>query len=484
MAQKGMRGFNVNTLGKVKNDIILINRVVELADLRNLQVRIALFHKISNENVFHSMLGNAFLASLVKDNFYGRPDASAMVIHDLDALGRILDYLKHSPDPQNVEKIKKYQFQCSWIQKFAAGYLENCRQKTKQEAIKPAAGSKKLPVAKRPAKESAEIADLKKIRRLVRLGNAGEPFPYDAADALMEKHKDEEIFHSWIGKFFQEAVHARTTAVKKKGRMKKILGVLGLACCQISLVFLFWGLHLKEQEKVDKYLTQFLQDKKSMAAVQKTGTEMDFGTEQGNDSLRASGENEQSQMLEKYQKLYEENHDMAGWLEIEGTGISYPVMQKPTQEDFYLTHGFLGEESHDGLLFVDGEASLSPPDDNVVVYGHNMKSGNIFGTLMFYKDYSFFLNNPVFRFDTLYEERSYRIVAVFVADTSSEDGFCYYTCRDLSDREVFRQCTDYIKENQLYDTGERLEYGDKVVMLSTCESASRAHRLVVVGKQM
>lgn len=194
----------------IRRDIVLINKVAESADLKNLQVRIALFHGIREGDVFHSTLGNAFLASLVKDNFYGRPGAAGMVIHDLNALGWIMDYMKCNSSPQVVERMKEYRFQSGWIQEFVTEYLDGCCR-----------------AVDTPEKEPAEVADLKKIRRLVRLGNAGEPFPYDAADALMEKHKDEEIFHSWIGKFFQEAVHARTTAVKKKGRMKKSLGDWG-----------------------------------------------------------------------------------------------------------------------------------------------------------------------------------------------------------------------------------------------------------------
>lgn len=44
--------------------------------------------------------------------------------------------------------------------------------------------------------------------------------------------------------------------------------------------------------------------------------------------------------LPQYQALYTQNSDLAGWIQIDGTSINYPVMRSKQDPDFYLKHNF------------------------------------------------------------------------------------------------------------------------------------------------
>ena len=81
--------------------------------------------------------------------------------------------------------------------------------------------------------------------------------------------------------------------------------------------------------------------------------------------------------LPQYQALYAQNSDLAGWIQIDGTGINYPVMQSKHDPDFYLKHNFEKADSPHGCPYVQANCDLQTPSDNILVYGHNMKDGTM-----------------------------------------------------------------------------------------------------------
>ena len=66
--------------------------------------------------------------------------------------------------------------------------------------------------------------------------------------------------------------------------------------------------------------------------------------------------------------------------------------------------------------------------DCIMIHGHNMKNDTMFGTLDYYKDKTFWEDNPTFFFDTLFEQREYAVMAVFRTRglNSRETWFRYY----------------------------------------------------------
>lgn len=192
---------------------------------------------------------------------------------------------------------------------------------------------------------------------------------------------------------------------------------------------------------------------------------------------------EKPAMLEQYAGLYEENQDLVGWLSIAGMKIDYPVMQNE-DDGYYLHHDFYGEESKYGCLYVRGQADLDA-GTNFIIYGHNMKDGSMFGDLDRYLEESFYKEHSTVSFDTLYEERTYEILAVFRSQVYNEDEdvFKYYQFYEADTQEEFEDFYGNIKELSLYDTGVEAKYGDTFLTLSTCAYHVKDGRLVVVAKR-
>lgn len=77
------------------------------------------------------------------------------------------------------------------------------------------------------------------------------------------------------------------------------------------------------------------------------------------------------------QSLADENPDYAGWLTVEGTSISTPVVscRQGDPKGFYLNHGFDRAPSFSGCPYI-AEGS-SPTSPNMLIYGHNMGIGSL-----------------------------------------------------------------------------------------------------------
>lgn len=189
-------------------------------------------------------------------------------------------------------------------------------------------------------------------------------------------------------------------------------------------------------------------------------------------------------MLVPYQSLYEKNPDLYGWITIEGTKVNYPVMYTPQDPEYYLRRAFDGTETESGTPFLD--SACSEEGNLYVIYGHRMKNRTMFGSLPFYEKKKYWEEHPYIYFDTLYEQGTYEVVAAFYSKIyeDGEKGFRYYNYKDLSDEEVFAAFREGVEESAMYETDEVLEYGDQVLLLSTCSYHTEEGRFVVVAKKL
>lgn len=183
----------------------------------------------------------------------------------------------------------------------------------------------------------------------------------------------------------------------------------------------------------------------------------------------------------QYQALYEQNDEFVGWIKIENTMISYPVMQSIDNPDFYLKHGFDKGYSNYGVPYID-EACATGLSNNIVIYGHNMKNGSMFSDLTKYSSQNYYESHPVIQFDTLTQLSEYQIVCVFRFDTNNET-FRFNEYTDMNE-EKFAEYMANCYERQLYDTGVTAEYGDELITLSTCEYTYENGRFIVVAKKI
>lgn len=91
--------------------------------------------------------------------------------------------------------------------------------------------------------------------------------------------------------------------------------------------------------------------------------------------------------------LQEQNTDIVAWVQIPGTVVDYPVVQTG-DNDFYLTHDFAKESSSFGCIFLDFESAADFSDRNTILYGHHMRNGSMFATLIEYEDPGFLAEHP------------------------------------------------------------------------------------------
>ncbi|MEG1876300.1 MAG: class B sortase [Lachnospiraceae bacterium] len=190
-------------------------------------------------------------------------------------------------------------------------------------------------------------------------------------------------------------------------------------------------------------------------------------------------------ILEKYQTLYNKNKSLVAWVKIEGTEIDYPVMQSVNQE-YYLNHNYSQEKDKNGSIFMDKNCDAMKPSMNLIIYGHNMKSGKMFGTLERYAKSEFYEKYPMIQFDTIYEEGQYQIMYVFRSKLYSEEEivFKYYQFVDAPTEEEFYSNMNEMAALSLYDTGVTAAYGDSLITLSTCDYQEDNGRFVVVAKKI
>ena len=192
---------------------------------------------------------------------------------------------------------------------------------------------------------------------------------------------------------------------------------------------------------------------------------------------------EEKMLLPELAELYQQNGDLVGWVSIADTNINYPVMQSVNEPNFYLKQGFDKEYSDYGCPYVQENCDIAE-SDNLVIYGHHIKGGKMFGALEDYKSKSFYEEHKNIQFDTLTEQEEYEIVAVFKTVAYSSEGFRYYDFVDAENEEDFNSYVGKCKELALYDTGVTAEYGDRLITLSTCEYSAQNGRLVVVAKKV
>ena len=195
-------------------------------------------------------------------------------------------------------------------------------------------------------------------------------------------------------------------------------------------------------------------------------------------------ENKSERMLQ-LEELQKQNSEIIGYLEIEGTNISYPVCQT-TNNDYYLTHNYKKEKASLGSLFLDKDFDLNKPSTNYLIYGHRSNSGTMFEDLIKYSEESFYKEHPTIRFTTTAEDATYEIISIFYSRVYYKDEknvFRYYYFVDAQNEEEFNDYVENCKKVSIYDIETTATYGDQLLTLSTCEYSRENGRFAVVAKK-
>ncbi len=252
---------------------------------------------------------------------------------------------------------------------------------------------------------------------------------------------------------------------------KRIVLVCSLVACACFIYFIGYYYFSQRTESTYENWAQLIEDEKAeVISEQKVNLSQESGSKE---------------VLEKYKTLYNRNKSLIGWLKIDDTIIDYPVMQTSNNE-YYLDHNLNQEYDKNGSIFMDKDCDAEKPSTNLIIYGHHMKSGKMFGSLELYSSKKYYDEHPYIHFDTIYEEGTYQIMYVFRSRIYNEDEivFKYYQFIEANSYDEYASNMDEMAKLSLYDTGVTASYGDKLITLSTCDNFTEGGRFVVVAKKI
>lgn len=194
---------------------------------------------------------------------------------------------------------------------------------------------------------------------------------------------------------------------------------------------------------------------------------------------------QKTERMLQIEKLQEQNSDIVGWIEVEGTNINYPVLQGE-DNSYYMNHNYKKEENTYGSIFLDKDYDWSIPSSNLLLYGHNLQNGELFHDILNYKDKSYYEEHPVIRFTTEKEDSEFEIISAFYSRVyykSETNVFRYYYFINADNEEEYNEFIENAKESSIYDTGKTAEYGDQLITLSTCSYHTEDGRFAVVARK-
>lgn len=279
-----------------------------------------------------------------------------------------------------------------------------------------------------------------------------------------------------LDKYDMEMQKKILSEIKKRERRRKIIvalcGVTAIAC------FGYFGVYSYFTERTEM-------DYESLSQLKGSSNLAAYVQAQKPTIHRTQEEEVELTVLEEYQTLYNKNKKLIGWIKIDDTKIDYPVMQTANNE-YYMDHNFNQEYDRNGSLFLDKDCDIVHRNTNLIVYGHHMKSGKMFGGLNKYSSEEYCKAHPNIQFDTIYEKGTYEVMYVFRSRIYNEDEvvFKYYQFLDAASEKEFNSNMQEMAALSLYDTGVTASYGDQLLTLSTCDYSEEDGRFVVVAKRV
>lgn len=341
----------------------------------------------------------------------------------------------------------------------------------------------------------------------------------DVAARLYTRIRNKEIvFHSKVGiNFFmylsdivanhsmlmveekkaEEDLKKKNKKRAKKYRLAGVLCVLAAAACFGYFAYTDYqenqtALEMKRLQDMQNMTGHYIEEEAFKEQIEDPGDAVQAAASDETASeadTQADEPEELPDILPEYEEIYAENEDLVGWLQIEDTVINYPVLQSDSEEDsqFYLTHSFAKKKDKNGSLFMDYRNNFVDRDTNLIIYGHNMKSGAMFGTLKKYLDKGYLEKHKQIRFDTIYERGTYEVIGAFLSEVSYQDEytFRYYNFLNADNESEFEAfCVNVMQLDALKKGTLDAKYGDQLLTLSTCSSYTEEGRMFIIAKRI
>lgn len=186
--------------------------------------------------------------------------------------------------------------------------------------------------------------------------------------------------------------------------------------------------------------------------------------------------------LVDFTELQKKYPDIYAWITIDGTRVDYPILQHPTEDEFYLTHAYDGSDYIAGAVFTQGTYNSKTFDDPLtMIYAHNLKSGIMFGSLQpTYSDAEGFKTHSDIKIYLPGEVRHYTVFAAVPYD----DQHILWSY-DFSDEYWFNSFFTSIRQIRTlgsnFNSNLEVEPGDHVIVLSTCLRGDNTQRYLVMA---
>ena len=278
---------------------------------------------------------------------------------------------------------------------------------------------------------------------------------------------------------YDDVLKAAVKAELKKQEIRRNLMIVAFSLVAIGC-FAYFGIYYYQNIRTANDMEHLAQIKE-----QNKTPGLAFLTDNEEENGNADGEDTPPEVLEDYKTLLNMNKDLIGWLKIADINIDYPVMQT-NDNTYYLEHNFDNKYDKNGCLFLDYQCDVINRNTNLIIYGHNMQSGKMFGSLSKYSSEEYYKEHPRFEFDTIYEKGAYEIVYVFRSKIYNEDAvvFKYYQFLDVQSEKEFNSNMTEMAKISLYNTGITPQYGDELLTLSTCDYQEDHGRFVIVARKI
>ena len=188
---------------------------------------------------------------------------------------------------------------------------------------------------------------------------------------------------------------------------------------------------------------------------------------------------ERQVMDDRFLPLMRRNSDTVGWLSYSMIPeIDFAVVQRDNEH--YMYRGFTGEKNVAGTVFLDQGNSIRPRDRNLILHGHNMKNGTMFGKLARLMDGQMLKAQPLFTFDTLYQDARYVPYALTVFSVDPRHPLYFDVIKaNFEEAAALGQYVNWLREHSALRFPTQVEPGDRLLTLVTCHGADDDERLVL-----
>lgn len=198
-----------------------------------------------------------------------------------------------------------------------------------------------------------------------------------------------------------------------------------------------------------------------------------------NDIIQESIKDDNNDIIVDFNSLKKMNSDTVAYLKLNNTKIDYAVV-KSNDNDYYLKHNYNKKSSSAGWVFADYKNKFDGFDKNIVIYGHNMLNGSMFGTLKNTQKKEWYENEDNLKV-LLVTEAGKNYYQVFSLYTVKKED--YYIKTDFKSNNSYKQFINVIKNRSIKNFNIDVNENDQILTLSTC-SGNGKNRTVLHAKKI